>query len=100
LAGGLIVLYVGKIEKVRLDKTCSIIEKTVTTILCTTTTIAHNLKDIVGFQIIKRGKETASSNTVRYKIIAIINNNTKIGIKTTRELIQAQIWVFFAYGLT
>ena len=93
MISGLIVLYVGKIEEVQLNKSASTLTKTIVSIVCTTKSVTHHINDIVGFQIVQKGKETNLSNTIRYKVVALMRNNQRITVKRSRSLLHAQICV-------
>ncbi|MDR3548375.1 MAG: hypothetical protein P4M11_08960 [Candidatus Pacebacteria bacterium] len=67
--------------------------KSSTNIVCRSKKVVHNLRDISNVQIVRKGKETATRNTIRYKIVLTFASGRPIGIMETGDLSQARVYV-------
>ncbi len=93
LVSGLLVIYLGRVERLSLDRQALTISKSSTSVLCQTEKEVHHLHDIEGLRIIKRGKDTGMSSTVRFKVVARMSSGRVITLKRSRNLDQAQVFV-------
>ena len=53
----------------------------------------HNIHDIATFQVVKKGKDTGMSSTIRFKVVALLGESKKMVLHRSRSLIQAQLFV-------